>query len=222
MTLEDRIRQQFPGLIVTLLSVLIGLALSDLVGMARARMTLWPLDVATLRTWGQVLAMGGCCLSVWVIFAHMAISRLRTPKLTDSLTVFVIPATILVGNSLVGLRDSWPWFYFASFYLLVSLVTWLWQVHIALEERELASFADLTRPLGPLAVIYLGIPFYAAAAWADSHGYLSPIGETLVALTGGPAATVTAWIFVREWHRAIARAEQVAEAKTAQTLQPAQ
>lgn len=215
MSLEDRIRQQFPGMIITLLSVLIGLALSDLVGMARERMTLWPLDVTTLRTWGEVLAMGGCCLSVWVIFAHMAISRLRTPALTDSITVFVIPLAILLGNSLVGLKDTWPWFYFASFYLFISLVTWVWQVHIALAERELASFADLTRPLGPLSVIYFGIPFFAASGWADSHGYMSPMAETLVALTGGPAAVLTAWIFVREWHRAIARAEQAAKAEAA-------
>ncbi|MBV9045464.1 MAG: hypothetical protein JO348_04925 [Alphaproteobacteria bacterium] len=211
MNLDDRIRQQFPGLIVTLLSVLIGLALSDLVGLARTRMTLWPLDVSTLRTWGEALAMVGCCLSVWVIFAHMAISRQRTPKLTDSAVVFVIPATILFGNSLVGQPQSWPWFYFASFYLLVSLVTWHWQVHIALAERELAPFARLTRPLGPLAVIYFGIPFYAVAGWADSHGYLSPVAQMVVALTGGPAALITAGIFVNEWHRAIAQAERAVQ-----------
>jgi len=208
MTLEDRIRQQFPGLIVTLLSVLIGLALSDLVGLVRARMMLWPLDAMTLRTWGQVLAMVGCSLSVWIIFAHMGISRLRTPRLTDSITVFVIPMVILFGNSLVGQRDGWPWFFFASFYLFVSLVTWLWQVHIALAEDELASFARLTSPLGPLSVIYVGIPFYAAAGWAALRGLLPPWAEALAALAGGPAALFTAWLFVREWHRAIAQAGQ--------------
>lgn len=207
MNLEDRIRQQFPGLMVTLLSVLIGLALSDLVELARVRMTLWPLDATTLRTWGQALAMCGCSFSVWVIFAHMGISRLRTPKLTDSATVFVIPMAILFGNSLVGLREGWPWFFFASFYLAVSLVTWLWQVHIALAEDELGSFARLTKPTGPLSVIYIGIPFYAAIGWADLHNYLSPAAEALAALAGGPAALFTAWLFVREWHRAIAQAK---------------
>lgn len=57
MMLEDRIRAQFPTLVVTLLSVLIALAFSDLVELARARMTLWPLTVGTLRTWGQIFAM---------------------------------------------------------------------------------------------------------------------------------------------------------------------
>lgn len=209
MNLDNRIKAQFPVLIVTLLSVLIGLDCADLVGIMRARMTLWPLDTETLRTWGQVFAMGSCCLAVWIIFAHMNISRLRIPVLADSVVVFFIPLMILFGNSLVGLRDSWPWLYFASFYLLVSLGAWQWQVHIALADNELASFRRLTRPLGPLSILYVGIPFYAVAGWADSHGLLSPATEAMAALTAGPAAILTAWIFIREWRVAVSEAEAV-------------
>jgi hypothetical protein len=61
--------------------------------------------------------------------------------------------------------------------------------------------------VGPLAVIYVGIPFYAAAGWADSQGHLTPAAETLIAMTGSPAACLNAWLFVREWHRAIALAQ---------------
>ena len=206
MNLEQRIKEQFPALMVTLLSVLIGLAFSDLVGLARTQMTLWPLDIATLRTWGQIFAMAACALSVWVIFAHIAVSRMHIPSLSDSLIVFVIPLAILFGNSLVGRAEIWPWLYFASFYLLVSAVIWRWQIHLALEDSELAPFAVLTRPLGPLSVLYVGIPFYAAAGWADSHGLFSPLAETLIAWTPSPAAILTGWIFVREWQRAVAEA----------------
>jgi hypothetical protein len=151
--------------------------------------------------------MGSCCLAVWIIFAHLNVSRLRIPVLADTAVVFLIPLMILVGNSLVGLRDIWPWFYFASAYLTVSLGAWLWQVHLALVDSELASFARLTHPLGPLGVIYAGIPLFAAAAWTDSHRLLSPATEALVASSGGPAAILTAWLFVREWRAAVAQAE---------------
>ncbi|MBV9063100.1 MAG: hypothetical protein JOY77_09270 [Alphaproteobacteria bacterium] len=206
MNLEGRIKAQFPGLIVTLLSVLIGLAFSDLVGIARAQMTLWPLDIAMLRTWSQIVAMGAVSLAVWIIFAHLGVSRLRIPAFADTVVVFILPLAIIVGNTLIGQKFIWPWFYYASFYLLISLGAWHWQVRIALAESELASFARLTRPLGPLSVIYFGIPSYAAAGWADSHGLLSPVAETLVAMSAGPAACLTAWIFVREWQRAISLA----------------
>jgi hypothetical protein len=70
-------------------------------------------------------------------------------------------------------------------------------------EPELASFARLTRPVGPLSVLYVGIPFYAAAGWADDHGFFSPVAEMLMAMTPCPAALLTAWIFFREWHGAL-------------------
>ena len=77
MGLEDRIKQQFPSLFITLLSVLIGLVFADLVSEARARMTLWPLNIDTLRTWGQVVAMGTNTLNCWVFLAYIGIARVR-------------------------------------------------------------------------------------------------------------------------------------------------
>jgi len=207
MNLEGRIKEQFPALVVTLLSVLIGLCFGDLVGIARARMTLWPLDVGTLRTWGQIFSMAGCCVSVWVVFSHMAISRLRLPMFADCLVVFLTPLMILFANSLVGQKEIWPWFYFASAYLTVALVSWQWQIRIAMADSELSSFARLLRPLGPLSVIYFGIPFYAAIGWADSHGFLSPLMEAAIAFGGGPAPLLTSWIFISEWRTAVAQAE---------------
>lgn len=207
MNLDERIKAQFPSLIVTLLSVLIGLAFSDLVEIARTRMTLWPLNLGALRTWSQIFAMASCAFSVWVVFAHLGVSRLRIPSLADSVQVFITPLTILFGNSLVGQKDIWPWFYFASFYLVGALVTWRWQIRAALSEPELAPFARLVGPYGPLGVLYIGIPTYAAAGWADSQGLVPPLAEVLLAMSACPAALLTAWLFIREWHRAIAASQ---------------
>jgi hypothetical protein len=204
--LEDRIKQQFPTLFITLLSVLIGLVFSDLVSEAHARMTLWPLNVGTIRTWGQIFAMGANALNCWVFLAHVGVSRLRLPTLDDSLIVFLAPVPLLIGNSFVGLKEIWPWFYYASFYLVMSLGTTLLQVRAASAESELASFARINRFFGPMLVLYIGIPFYAAAGWADSHGMFSPIAEMLLAISAAPAALSFLWLFFRSWHRAIAEA----------------
>jgi hypothetical protein len=204
--LEDRIKQQFPSLFITLLSVLIGLVFADLVSEARGRMILWPLDVGTLRTWGQIFAMGTNALNCWVFLAYIGIARVRIPTLDDSLIVFMAPVPLLIGNSLVGLHDLWPWLYYASFYLFMSLITTHVQVRAASSERELASFARITKPFGPHLVLYFGIPFYAAAGWADSHGMLSPVAEMLLAVSAMPAALLFMWLFFRSWRRAIAEA----------------
>ena len=216
MDLEERIKHQFPSLFITLLSVLIGLVFADLVSEVHARMTLWPLNVATLRTWGQITAMGTCALTGWVFLAHVGISRLRIPTLDDSLIVFMTPVPLLIGNSLVGLKEAWPWFYYASFYLAISLVTMHVQVRIACAESELESFARIARPFGPALVLYAGIPFYAVTAWADSQGLLSPLAEMLLAMSATPAALFFLWRFFRSWHVAIAESQEV-KSKTVST-----
>jgi hypothetical protein len=207
MDVEDRIKRQFPALYITLLSILIGLAFSDLASEVHTRMTLWPLNVGTLRTWGQVFAMGTNALGAWVAFAHIGISRHRIPSLADSVIVFLVPVPLLFANALVGQKDIWPWFYYASFYLMIAYASWHWQVRMASKESELASFARLAHPLGPVSVLYVGIPFYAAAGWADQHGLLTPVAETMLALSAAPASMMFSWLFFRDWHRAIAESQ---------------
>jgi hypothetical protein len=56
-------------------------------------------------------------------------------------------------------------------------------------------------------VLILGVPFYAAAAWADSHAMLSPTTEMLLAISPMPAALFFLWLFFRRWHRVIAEAD---------------
>ena len=209
MKLEDRIKQQFPILFITLLSVLIGSLFADLVSQVHARMALWPLDVGTLRTWGQIFAMGTSALSSWVFLAHVGISRLRIPTLADSLIVFLTPVPLLIGNSLIGLSEIWPWLYYSSFFLAISLGSSFLQIRMACAERELASFARFSNLVGPATVLFLGIPFYAAAAWADSHAMLSPVTEMLLAISPTPAALFFLWLFFRSWHRVIAEADML-------------
>lgn len=207
MSVRNRIEQQFPTLFITLLSVLIGLVFADLVGQARARMTLWPLDLATLRTWSQILAIGFCAFSVWVVFAHIGISRLRLPTLADSMIVFVLPVPLMIGSSLVGRAEIWPWFYYASGYLIICTASTLWQIFMAAGERDLASFARLARPGGLASIFYVGIPSFAIAGWADQRAMLSPLLETLIAFSPTPAALICTALFFRDWHKAIAAAD---------------
>ena len=72
--LETRIKDQFPALFITLVSVLIGLALADLVSEARVRMVFWPVNLHTLRTWFE---LSGNLLSAFYV-SQAAIPHLRT------------------------------------------------------------------------------------------------------------------------------------------------
>ena len=201
--LENRIREQFPALYITLVSVLVGLALADLVAEARVRMVLWPLAIDTMRTWGELTGNLFSALAAWVVYAHLGISRRRIPTFADSLIAFSLPLFILILNSYVGVSPMWKWLYFASGFLAFSLATTLWNFHILRRETELASFRHLARLTGYPAVFVTGIPFYAVAGWADQNGYLSPLLEVFVAWIPAPSALFTCFIFLREWRGAI-------------------
>jgi hypothetical protein len=209
--LEHRIREQFPALYITLVSVFIGLALADLVAEARAHMALWPLTLDTLRTWGELTGNLFSALSAWTIYAHLGISRRRIPTFADSLIAFTLPLFLLILNSYVGVTPMWKWLYFASGFLVFSLATTLWNFHILRLETELASFRRLGRLTGYPVIFITGIPFYAVAGWADQSGYLSPLLETLVAWIPAPSALFACFIFLREWRAAVSGSHHVDE-----------
>jgi hypothetical protein len=207
--LESRIKDQFPAVIITLVSVLIGLALADLISEARARMVFWPINLHSLRTWFQFSANLFSALSAWVGYSHLAISRRRIPSLSDALTAFTLPLALLFGNSFVGTEPGWPWFYFAAAFLALCLVTTLWTFHLLHSESELATFRHLGRPTGYISIFATGIPFYVLAGWADQHNFLSPLVEDICVASAAPSALIMCHVFLRDWRRAISRAHAI-------------
>ncbi len=201
--IEQRIKDQFPAVFITLVSVLVGLALSDLVSEARAHMTLWPPNLTTMRIWAQIFSNGTSAVSVWIVFAHVGIARRRVPDLFDSLIAFGPPLLLLIANSFVGQKDIWPWFYIASGYLAVSAATSYLHARMALREPELAQLRALTRLTGHLAPILAGIVVFALAGYCDRQGYLSPLAEIIVAAIPVPAALFVTYLFMRDWRAGV-------------------
>jgi hypothetical protein len=208
MNLDDRIRQQFPTLIITLLSVLVGLVFADLVSEARARMTLWPLNLGTLRTWAQIFAMGSSAFAAWVVYSHIGISRQRIPSFADSFIAFLAPVPLLIFNSFVGQKTIWPWFYFAGIYLAICLATSLWQLRLAGADGELKALRHLYRPTGFLLIFYIGVPAFLLFGWADQQKLLSPVLEVLIAFSPVPAAFLCTHLFLRDWRMAVAASSE--------------
>jgi hypothetical protein len=207
--LESRIKEQFPSLFIMFVSVLVGLALADLLAEARSRMVLWPLSLRTLLTWFELSGNVLSALGAWIVYAHIGISRRHVPSLADAMLTFTLPLTLVFGTSFVGLPQAWPWFYFASTFLTVSLLTTIWHLYILRSESELATFAILGRPAGFMSVFATGIPFYAAVGWADQHNYLSPLAEVLCAAIAAPSALIVCHIFLRDWRYAINKAPKI-------------
>ena len=127
-------------------------------------------------------------------------------------------------NELAALKweGSWLGWALCAFGIALFFAGSLSAIYAVIQYALLITFAGAViattglpsvRYLWP-ALVYLlfmiPLPQFLYQVLSTKLQLLSSEIEVLIALSGGPAAMLTAWLFVREWHRAIAQA-QVAE-----------
>jgi len=201
-SLEGRVSRQFSSLYLTLVSVLVGLVLSDLFSAVHERMTLWPLTLETGRTWCQIFGNTLAVLSAWVTYSHLGLLRHRVPTIWDTVDALLVLVTVPL-NAATGTHEAAAWFFWAAGYSLLGLTA----VHINLwqsaREPALAHLPRLARFGGPYTFLYLGVPGFLAMALL-SYLHLAPPLLELAATAAGPAGGVlVAIFFMREWRKIV-------------------
>lgn len=208
--LERRVAGQFSALYITLVSVLVGLVLSDLFSQVHARMTLWPLTFETVQTWFQILGNTLVALSAWITYSHLGVLRRRLPTIWDTVDAMLVLVTIPL-NAATGRHEAAGYFFWAAAYSLLALCAVrinLWQ---ATQEPALAHLPRLGRFGGPYTFLYLGVPGYLAMAVASYLHLAPPWLEVLASAPGGLAGILVSVLFMREWRAAIRDAPKIAE-----------
>jgi len=204
--LETRVARLFPSLYLTLVSVLVGLVLSDLFSQVHSRMNLWPLTLETARTWCQILGNTLAVLAGWVTYSHLGLLKNRLPTVWDTLDALLILITI-PSNAQVGRHDAAGWFLAAAFWNLLAVCAVrinLWQ---ATREPALAHLTRIGRFSGPYNYLYMGVPSFAALALLSYLHLTPPIVELAAAATAPVAGVVVTILFMREWRAAIRQAQ---------------
>jgi hypothetical protein len=200
--LETRVARLFPSLYLTLVSVLVGLVLSDLLSEIHSRMTLWPLTLETLRTWCQVMGNTLAVLASWVTYSHLGLLKRRVPTVWDTLDAVLVLITI-PSNAQVGRHDAAGWFLAAACWNLLATSAVrinLWQ---ATREPALAHLTRIGRFSGPFNYLYVGGPAFALMAALSYLHLLPPLVELAATATAPLAGIGVAVLFVREWRAAV-------------------
>jgi hypothetical protein len=200
--LETRVAGQFSPLYLTLVSVLVGLVLSDLFGQVHERMVLWPLTLETMRTWCQILGNTLVALSAWVTYSHLGLLRKRLPTIWDTLDASLVLVTVPL-NAATGRHDAALYFFWAAAYCLLGISAVRINLRQATREPALAHLPRLGRFGGPYTVLYLGVPSYLAIAAASYLHLTSPLMEVIAAAWGPIAGVLVAILFMREWRAAV-------------------
>jgi hypothetical protein len=201
-----KVIDQSPSVFITLISVLVGLVLTDLVTDARARMHLWPLDFMAIRTWGQLIGQGTCAVAFWVILAHLGIVRKRFPDLLETVSAFVPPVILLAAATFVGRPAIWPWFYLAALYLFTGIAVIIVQVRMTMSQPGGAALRRLLRPTGQLSMLYLGAAAFLLGGLLDQHGWLPPSAVLTLALAPTPMSLFVAWLFLYDLREVLSAA----------------
>lgn len=200
--LEGRVARQFSSLYLTLVSVLVGLVLSDLYSDVHERMTLWPLTLETSRTWCQIFGSTLAVLSSWVTYSHLGLLRNRVPTIWDTVDAMLVLVTIPL-NAATGQHDATAWFFWAAAFLLLGLTAVRINLRQATREPALAHLPRIGRFGGPYTFAYLGAPGYLAMAIASYLHLTSPLLELAAAATAPIAAVLVTILFMREWRAAV-------------------
>lgn len=211
--LETRVATQFSSLYLTLVSVMVGLVLSDLFSSIHARMTLTPLNWETARTWCQILGNSLAVLAAWVLYTHLGLLRRRLPTIWDTVDALLVLVTIPL-NANTGRQDSVGWFVWAAAYSFLGMCAIRINVWQAAQEARLSHLPRIARFGGPITFLYLGGPLYLALAAAAHERLLSPPLEVAATSSAIVAAVAAAPLFMREWRVAVLQDKPTAATRT--------
>jgi hypothetical protein len=201
-SLEQRVASQFSGLYMTLVSVMVGLVLADLLSQVHDRMTLWPMSWTTLRTWMQIFAAFSAAMSAWVAYTHLGMLRRRTPTLLDTVDACLVLITLPL-DAFAGRQDATGWFIFAAAYCFLGITAVWINTHQSAREPMLRRAPELIRLGGPFTFLYIGGPGYLAMALL-THLHLAPLWLQALAAGGGVAGgAFTVIFFMSEWSRLV-------------------
>jgi hypothetical protein len=107
-----RIERLFPAVYVTLISILLGFAIEDLINRIR--------ELSSINIYAVLVAISILCaiFAAWTGYSFVSMTQERLPRLLDCVNVFVLAFGVYLLNSTLGMEI---WFFFCS---CICLLRW--------------------------------------------------------------------------------------------------
>ncbi len=187
--MADR-HSHFATVYVTIASVLLGLALEDLVSIVRG------IENRDAFVWLTSIFIVHITMNAWIGYSCVAISVSLEPNPWDALNVFLLAGSHFVLNSFVEAQPT-HFFFAAGAYSLTAGGITRYNVWRASQDREAGLSLGSFRRV--VAVNICGGAAFLALGALSSNGVLSP-GVQLACVAGSlPFATGWLILFWRAW-----------------------
>lgn len=189
--IRARLEDNYSAIYITLVSVMLGLALDDVVSILRG------IEDLTLFNWVTAAFSVHVIFNAWVGYASAASAVRLVPSVWDALNVFVLSVAHFALNSAIG-EEPIVFFYSASCYSAIAggVVYYnAWRV-----DQDDAIQLDLATFRSILWINAIGSAVFLVAGILTHQALLTSAVQTLIVALGIPFATLWIYTFLKVWN----------------------
>jgi hypothetical protein len=189
--IRTRLEDNYSAIYITLVSVMLGLALDDVVSIMRS------IENLTLFTWVTAIFSVHVIFNAWVGYASAASAVRLVPSVWDALNVFVLSVAHFGLNSAIG-EAPIVFFYSASCYSAIAggVVYYnVWRVNQDdAIKLELATFRII------FWINAIGSAMFLIAGILAHQSFLTSAVQTSIVALGIPFATLWIYTYLKVWN----------------------
>lgn len=186
----NRIERLFPAVYVTLISILLGFAIEDLITRLR--------ELSSIDIYAVLVAISIICaiFAAWTGYSFISMTQERLPRLLDCVNVFVLAFGVYMLNSTLGM-EIWLFFSAVFIYFAGALFANLYNFGILLQ--NLPTTYTMRNFRRNLLVIVHTLPIYPIAAWMSLKAMLSPGIEVFLIVYFSIVSVLWVYFFYKTW-----------------------
>jgi hypothetical protein len=188
--IRNRLEENYAAIYVTLVSVMLGLTLDDIVSVMRG------IEDVSLFNWLTAVFSVHVIFNAWVGYSLAASIVRLVPSVWDALNVFVLSMAHFGLNSTIG-EAPIAFFYTAACYSVIAGGVTYYNVWRVNQDDALT----LTLPTFHIIlwINAIGAAAFLFAGIATRANYLTSTTQTVVVALGIPFATLWIYVFLRVW-----------------------
>ena len=160
----NRIERLFPAVYVTLISILLGFAIEDVISRLRELVSI---DIHAVLV---SISIFSAIFAAWTGYSFVSMTQERLPRLLDSVNVFALALGVYLLNSTLG-KEIWLFFAAVFVYFVGALFATLYNFRILLE--NLPTNYTMKNFRWDILLIAHNFAIYPAAAWMSMKGMLA-------------------------------------------------
>lgn len=206
--IQARIKEMFPSIYLTLVSMIQAIALEALFSHAQELDVLWSRTAAGVSTWLQVFFTFHVIFYTWLVYSQGVVAMRWVLGFRDAFFPFAIGALEFLVIATTG-PDTVPlWFGAAGLAFLTGAWVFGFGIQRARQEsenREVTARISVTRVMGPIAAL---AAICLIAAVLSQIGIAGPRAILLLAVLSNSLMVVATILWVRTWRGILGSARE--------------